>query len=168
MHLTTIKHELQLHTPNFILNLVEKPYASADTLQFLNQMQIDHGSFSKLKKIIKQDAIWTFELTKYDFTISFLLKHDAVKNVKQLDSNRYEITRHQLPTIIICTLKEYDIGIESLRYAKSKQQNFHAILSLNSKARITRQAQTYAKNHAIKIYYWGELLTNLSKAWNKA
>ncbi|NOQ72712.1 MAG: hypothetical protein GQ574_11950 [Crocinitomix sp.] len=165
VNLADIERNSIENKPGFVLNLIENAYVPPKTQRFLTKAKITFGNFGDLAKIIKRDSHWPNPKKEVDFVISFLSNHDLVKKVKQIDSKRYRIKRKKLPKITILALEAYDIGIESIRYADFKYKAFQAILSTNPNARITKQAKAFAAENGIKIYYWGDLLINLSEKW---
>lgn len=151
---------------NFILHTSKEPFINGDVFDYLNSKKIVLGGFGDLMRAVKQHNYWPYLPPDVYFITRGLEQHTKVSKVKRLDNKRYEISRHNLETVIIIALNDYDLGIESIRSAVSEFAKFDAILKSNPNGSITTSAIQLADSREIKTFKWGELMGKLNLKWN--
>jgi hypothetical protein len=160
------KELLEKYNADFILHTAREPFIHGSIFDYLDLKESVIGGYGDLFRVINQDYNWPYLPPSVHFITRGLKQHTKVNDVRRLDNKRYEISRHDLETVTIIALDDYDLGIESIRNAVDKYESFDAVLKSNPNGRISTTAIELADSRKIKVFKWGELLGKLNQKWN--
>jgi len=161
-----IKPLADINNVDFILHTFKEPYVNGDVFEYLGIKRKVLGGYGDLFRVLGQEFNYPYLPPEVKFIIRGLAQHTKVSNVRRLDDRRYEISRHGLETVIIVSLNDYDLGVESIRNAVDKYRTFDAVLKSNPNGRISTSALELSDSREIKVFKWGELLGKLNQKWN--
>ncbi|PHK36507.1 hypothetical protein VF13_37010 [Nostoc linckia z16] len=164
-NVSNIRSIIDVQIANFILHTSKEPFVSGSVFSFLEERQIVLGGFGDLIRVVNQGKNWPYLSPEVRFIVRGLEQHTKVSAVYRLDNKRYQIDRHELETVIIIALNDYDLSIESIRSAVDEFGQFDAILKSNPNGRITSLAVEFADSREIKVFKWGELLGKINSRW---
>ena len=161
-----IKPLADINNVDFILHTFKEPYVNGDVYKYLDIKRKVLGGYGDLFRVLGQDFNYPYLPPEVKFILRGLEQHTKVSNVRRLDDRRYEISRHGIETVIIVSLNDYDLGVESIRNAVDKYRTFDAVLKSNPNGRISTSALELSDSREIKVFKWGELLGKLNQKWN--
>lgn len=160
--LSEIKEHLEHTDCDFILHINKNVLIEGTVYSYLEGLNKVIGDFGDLFRVAGNDYNFPYYNPEVFFILRGLKQHDKVLDVKRLDNQRYEIFRKNGKSIVIISLNDYDLGIESVRTAIDKFRAFDIVLSSNPNARVSSAAKSLADSLNFKILRWGELYKEIN------
>ncbi|SDG43730.1 hypothetical protein SAMN04487996_118192 [Dyadobacter soli] len=151
---------------DFILHVHKDPFIYGEVFEYLDSKRKVVGGYGDVFRIVERHHNWPYLPKDVQFIKRGLEQHDKVKNVRRLDTKRYEVSRYGLETVTIVAVDDYDIVAESIRSTLDKYKKFDAVFKANPYGKISSSAYNLARNLNIKVLRWSELLGQLNNKWN--
>lgn len=149
----------------FVLNIPKEAFISGSVISSFEQLHVAVGGLGDLYRVLNQEYNWPYQNPEIKFVLRSLEQHTKVSNVRRLDSRRFELDRHELSTVTILILNDYNLSVESVRNGKQVYKDFGAIVASNPNVRISSEAYGVATQMNVNIFKWGELLGKLNLEW---
>jgi len=164
-NMVDVRQILDVSNPDFILHAVKEPIIHEGVIGFMDSIHKVLGGYSELFGVIRQGNNWPYWSSETRFIMRGLEQHTKVTNITRLDKKRYRISRRGLDDVVIVSIDDYDLSIESVRSAVDKYRSFDAVFKSNPNGRISTEAVQLAASLGIKVLTWRELLGKLNLKW---
>lgn len=151
---------------DFVLNVPKEPYITQSALEFANEKKFAIGGLGDLMRALRDQNVSTYIHKEVVFVLRGLGQHNRVCNVIRIDNRRYKIYRGSLPSVVVLALNDYDLTADVVRSAIEKFPKFDAIVMTNPNCKCSKKSIDIINSLDKKLLSWGELLSELHKAWN--
>jgi hypothetical protein len=150
---------------DFVVNIPKAAYVIGEVFDIAEARNVAFGGFGDLMGALACDRVRDYVNKEFGFVLRGLRQHSKVTAITRLDDRRLRIERQTLPPVTVLVLNEYEFAADHVRHGVDRYGEFQAILRSNPNSRVTTPAEVAADELGIRIFSWGELLSELNRNW---
>jgi hypothetical protein len=149
---------------DFILNTPREGLFMGDAIEFVESRPAGWGGVADAIRALRDcEDLSTYANRELTFVRQGLRQHSAVKEIKLLDSRRLELTRAELPKLVIYIDSKYQPTVDSIRSALEQFEPFDIYSSTNPNVGPTPEAIAFGNAAGVEVLRWGQTLGRIGR-----